>query len=216
MIDHVAHPKKNDLLPRVKGVTPAHMLTQQEFLERSGLSARDFRMLVHRRRLLAIATSPGGWTLYDAADVDRVRLLRNGGGHVSTISGINQHGAVDYSIEDGKKVFDLLQKGVRHDAIFMQTSIHPRVIEAIVVDFARMSRTIVLSKEILDQINELPIDGVTLPVTSGADVLQAIAVALRTQRCQACKKLPRSHQCVGCTRAAIDRTVPPKLAANGI
>jgi hypothetical protein len=72
-------------------------------------------------------------------------------------------------------------------------------------DLARGDGAMIISKGIVDRINELPLQGVALPVTRAEQILEALEAACEEKKCITCRRRPRSMNCFHCDRLKLER-----------
>lgn len=99
---------------------------------------------------------------------------------------IDESAARDDGGFDGDTLLDIVQS----------LRLHPRIMEAIAVDFARLKGCILLLKPHVDALNRMPVEG-DFPLEDAESVLKAVGLALQEAMCEACGKRPKKV-CRGC------------------
>lgn len=185
-------------LRRIEG----QLITASEFRDRSGLTSSLFMKLVKRGELVAVGRNVAGWALYHEADVARISEKFKGQlGIVARREGLFE-GACEYTTTEAYEIMSRLKKNMPMHEIFLETKLHPVIIQSVQRDWARMHQGMFLSKDDLDDINKLPLEG-SFPITTPRELYEVLLIASKDKPCGQCNQRPRSGTCLSCARKAI-------------
>lgn len=81
---------------------------------------------------------------------------------------------------DGDTLLDIVQS----------LRIHPRVMESIAMDYARLKGCILLLKPHVDTLNRMPVEG-DFPLEDADAIVKAVGLALREAMCESCGNRPK-------------------------
>jgi len=180
-------------------------LSGQEVRDITGIDKKTFNQLIARKIINTCGRDKRNWTLYPYESIEAIQRYlgtrhigraKNSGEGQPTLPPV-----VEYSVEEGMMVFERLQRGVLPTAIFLETRIHPTVIQRIAQDFINMSGGIVIPQSILDKMNILQLEG-PFPISCPDDLLEVLERAARERRCRTCKKNTCSSMCTPCVTKA--------------
>jgi uncharacterized small protein (DUF1192 family) len=191
----ITHPKDEEYVK-------TELLTRDEFAKRVGLSSAEVERRAARGTLVPAFRSSGipFYTSGQVEEIERVgaRLRSKGEGRWKRVDSFNL-GFFDephYKASHTKKVFPLLMKGWKEDAIVRRTGVNPAIVHAIAEDHTKLTRGLTISQEIKEQIEALPLDG-QFPLETAEELLD-ILKRCASEVCIYCKKRSKSacKQCV--------------------
>ncbi len=200
------HTRGFSALPRInENAIPAYLMTRKELLERADISESEFRGLVRLNRIQAVRRTNGGWGLYNESCLEKIRKIKDRRVKRLPMGGVGGDGIVRsvYTVEEGLTLLVLVREGLSVDEIFFRSKIHPGIIYSFLREHDAMLGTLTIGKDVLDQINALQIEGVSFPLRSPRDILDAFLELAVEPRCRTCKKKAPSSTCVPCTRRAL-------------
>lgn len=182
--------------------------------EATGLQERDLKRLEGRELLKHDMKNGRGWALYKVERIQDVKqysiMLQNEepSGPLKFLPAANDP-TVTYSTEECHAVFALIREGKSLVEVFMETRIHPAILNAIVKDYERLSGSWFVAKPIIDSINALPLEGVGT-IHTGVDLLEAMKRVAdevnEARKCLGCKKKTRAY-CASCAPGGAPKVV---------
>jgi len=190
-------------------------INRRMLIEALGISVSEFRSLSARGLVKGAKRNARGWWLYREDSIEKLKK------HVIIFQTQRAEAArsspsvkllpatkepnVAYSTEDAHAVFNLLIEGKNLVDIFIQTKIHPAIINVILKDYERMAGCLFVNKPIVDGLNELSLPG-TEPIKTADQLFEAVknaaALLAEKSRCKTCKAHSRMH-CGNCVEDAV-------------
>jgi hypothetical protein len=193
---------------RVSKIPPGYV-TIAMMMERTGFSRKEINSLTQRKIIKPSTRNNQGWMLYLESCVDTVVKYKAQEPQpkeraLKMMPASNRHNAqvTAYSTDEALTVYELSTKGLRPGQISFQAKLHPSIVRTILRDYEILDSSIVLSPEIIDQINQLSLP-VEMPMQTPADILKALKVASNEHTCTCCKKRPCADVCSRCAKAMI-------------
>lgn len=190
--------------------------TASEFRAAARITVVEYRKLTVRGALVARFRAAGyAYVLYDDADVERVirmveahRLKQAEAeerlGSAAPGRPPSKEKKLPYTAIDARKVIRMLKHGRRHDDIFLETNVHPETILVIARAYERMIGAVYVTGDQMQLINELPLEGVELPIRSAKQILDAFrALADASKSCNVCGEEPPLGACLKCSRRRV-------------
>lgn len=200
-----------------------------ELLRRAKMSETELRQLLGQGILRAKYKNGSGWVMYTDQDVELCRSylserysrlydqpLPSAKGRPKSLKTLMKETAprrsletAYYSNEDVVAVWPMIREKKTCDEIFMATQIHPLVIERIMVDYARLNKAVLIAKADLDIINQLPINGILLPITEPHQIVDVFRHLAETEdrRCARCKGRPPAKLCGPCMKTKLEEKI---------
>lgn len=193
---------------------PHGFLTSKMIEEQTGLTSSEIRGYIRRNLLKGADKNSQGWMLFSIEDVNRiVRLkdrseLKKAGNRIrpTKLSPASSDSKMVYSVDEGVSVFTMLRSGLAVDEIFLKTKIHPGVIHTIIKDYELLTKSIILSRAKVDELNKLSLEG-NFPLATADDVVEVMKLAAQGRLCPTCTKRPHSDQCERCTRHRVIKSM---------
>jgi hypothetical protein len=178
------------------------LLTRGEASRLLGVTLFEIRRRERLGHLKPVAKEPThGWDLFRESDVKascnvepakrgRPRKVREEDNKAPTMASSPRAfaSAERYVMDDAAvKAFEMLTDGDSLIEIVQAVRIHPRKLEQIAKDFARLQGAILLDKAQVDAINKLPVEG-DFPLETSEAIFDAIRLALQEGTCESCHK----------------------------
>lgn len=176
------------------GPVPPGFLLRGEIMQRLGLTNRKFNSLIQDGTLKAARHNHRRWALYSEEDAERVHRI------LTARLRRNDLDSVTYTAEECAAVFKRLDEGRTFSSIVIELKLHAYTVQALMREYARGSGGLLLTKVEMDRINRLPLEGVTLPIASGEQIIVALEAACAEKRCSCCKTRARTSKCAFCIR----------------
>lgn len=198
-------PKKNPALTRKRAEPPVigvmnpsgipGMLTRNQLAQRLGVSGSEIRRREQTGELVPTAKHPAGWNLYDENAVAQARRPKQ------RRAGVDAVERSTYSPEDAVTVFKMLEAGKTLVQTVLDSNLHPNIVEAVALDYARMTGTLLIPQFFMDQINKLTLEG-TFPIKDAPGLLEVMELAANDLSCTSCGKRSRSV-CGVCVKVTV-------------
>lgn len=185
-------------LSRVRSQIPEGMYTKAMFMERTGLTANEFRALVVAGKLKPVMVTKKGWKLYDDSCIEKLKALPGAAARSRKLASMSRKQWRTYSESEALAVFEEIEKGTPMATVVLRYKIHPSLVGIIREDYALLNRAIVVPRAVMDRINSLEgkVDGV-FPIQNAEDLLRLIDRLVSRSSCSACRTKPRKL-CVAC------------------
>lgn len=199
---------------RKKDVPPG-LMTRQKLADRLGVHVSTVRLRESLGEIRPSAYTAKGWVLYDETVL--VQWAQPSKRGLPGRAAPTQHSTLEYTSEDAVKVFRALNAGKDAITTVLETGVHPRVVEAAALDWARMNAGFLMTKEYLDIINKLPLEG-NFPVTTPEGLIELLRGAAADVACTTCGLRTRSV-CTPCMNKKVRdkvREVVTKLERSGV
>lgn len=138
-----------------------------------------------------------GWRLYSHTLVDEILSKRKS---AQQQLGAPRLGAVSstFSDDQAQRVFKMLKDNARLEDIVIETGIHPSVVRSAAAEYSAFTGMIIVSKEGLDEIHQLPLEG-ELPLTDERMIIDLIK-HYAVSKCTSCRKRSPLSICLACLR----------------
>lgn len=175
---------------------PPGYLTRSMLKERAGLSDGDLKRLEMLGIVKPVRKAINGWLLYSETVLEKIHQRG-----VDKPHGNRRVAAVVYTSNEGANVFKLLKENMPLDEIVMKTNVHPLVVQQIRKDYVAIRNEIVISIEVLEKINKLPID-TELPIKDDEQLLKILEELSKEPQCTKCNSRPKGL-CTGCAKQSI-------------
>lgn len=185
---------------------PDGFLTRQDILERTGITNKELNSLIARRKVEATARSKRNWALFPESVV--AKILR-----VLSVKMTRKRQQPVYGAAHAVQVFKMLEAKVPTAKILLKTKLHPEALRAIEREYHQMNESLVLTKEVLNAIYKLPIEGAYFPFENGSDLLDLLERIAKGQHCVRCGK-QREGVCAPCHRAEVAREIEKENEAR--
>lgn len=166
------------------------MLTRAQVAQRLGISLAEVKRRERVGHIEPFAINEQGWHLYHVDQLDQIRNCTATANRQKRITEL-----VAYSGEEAAKVFAELDDGTSLRDCVKKFALHPAVVDAIAVAWARMEDALFVSGNVMEKINRLPLDG-NYPIQSDVELLEIMEQAAN-EKCNRCKKNARSV-CIRC------------------
>lgn len=209
------HHKNRHLNRAATQATPGTM-TKGMVMEALNLNERRFDKMLEEKLLEPCDKHPTrGWHLFSERDVTKLKhilIMQQGVPHKESAD-LQLH---DYSLQAAKTVFKALQEGASIVGMIDQLNIHPLAMRAIVRDYAALSESILLSKQQMDIINALPLEG-EFPIMNPNALVSLLHDLSVEKKCPKCKTRDRTHLCGPCyvdAKQETERAEKAKQAAQ--
>lgn len=178
------------------------LVSGRVFRDRAGLSYVEFLRMIRRGELVAVARNPANYSLFAEEDIERiVKLQQSSLGIVKRRQGVFEE-QCEYTTHEAYEVIDRFKRGLSQQDVFLETKIHPVIIQTILRDWSRMQGGLWLSEEDLATINKLPLEG-TFPITTPKELYEVMRLASAERMCGQCNKRPVSGSCLACAKKAL-------------
>lgn len=202
-------------------------MTRAMIKEQTGCTETELKSFEARGLVKATRRSGRGWYLYPEKIVDSVNELLGNNDQSKKMRRLSRlaeldanrpapkmaaaiyHAKISYSSDEAITVITMVKAGRKMDEIFLETKMHPSIVRVIVKDYEMMSGSFLVSKEVLDQINSLELDGV-FPITNEQGLLNVLALAATDHKCAECKKRPRGNMCMPCSKERVVQSMRKK------
>jgi hypothetical protein len=179
---------------------PPGFLTSDMIIQRTGMTEAMFRGLCTRRILRASKKTGYGRPLYTIAAVENaihrmnVKVAETPDGELgsSRLTPL----MYSYEAETASEVAKMLREGKNLGTIFIETGYHPRLLDAISRDLAKLTRSVFVPAVVLEAIERLPLVG-TLPIADADELLHVLRATLKSRTC-ACGD--GAEICRGCAK----------------
>lgn len=181
--------KQNENVPR-------GYLTRKMLKDQAGITEYDLRKLEESGVVKPIKKHDNGWCLYAESVLDKIKY-RNIGHRKNT--------AIVYTNDEGIKVFKLLKQNKPLDEIIIESGVHPLAVNQILKDYCSITKQLIISTEILEKINNLPIDG-ELPIKYDYQLLEILSEITKEPKCTKCGIRPKGL-CTGCAKHSIMKMI---------
>ena len=165
------------------GTKPAY--TRPQLAKRIGVSLSEVRRRVQVGLLVPVGTNEYGHELF-------------------TDDPVATADAVTYTADEAIAMFEALSQGKTLLEAVIVAKVHPNVARKICAEWESLSGAIVLTKEHMGIINELPLEG-TFPIKSATELV-AMLKKQSNDFCSECHERPRVH-CAICTKKVANRAV---------
>lgn len=165
------------------------LISREEAALRLGFSTGELRRRERLGQIKFAKRGAHGMALYRVEDVQSLDELLAA-----------QRGA--YTIEEAKRVFKLLEEGKTLVQCVIEGDVRPESVEGIAAKYAALNRSLFISTDVLQKINEMVIDG-PLPIKSEGELLEFFTY-VEAQKCMECAKGARAF-CVKCVKAALKK-----------
>ena len=176
---------------------PSGYLTRKMVKDYAGITEYDFKHLEESRVIKPAKKNALGHCLYLETEVlDKIKH-RNIGRRKSS--------AIVYTNEEAAKVFKLLKQNVPLVEIVIETGVHPLAADQIQKDYLFHSKQLIISSDILEKINNLPLDA-QLPIKHGYEILELLEELIKEPQCTKCGIRPKGL-CTGCAKHSIMRMI---------
>lgn len=186
MADERARP----LIERGEKITGARMC------EIIGCTMRELEVLRRTGIIKTAGRNSKNWALYgEEAVYTMVDRRKREGKNLPDIPPPDPN----YSTEEALAVFKLVKQGMKLEEVMIETSLHPRVLRAILREYELFAGSIYVFKETVDKMNELPLNG-SFPITNGEGIFDVMQLAAQEKKCSRCKRRAKSQLCSGCER----------------
>lgn len=221
---------------------PDGFLSLGEVAAHTGMDRKDLARLLRAHRIVPTTENRRGWKLFPLHVLEQIRktaipkALQRRQERMARASGIAQDAvqvegiaplttsdrvvvpkrldATSYTKEQGLRGFELLREGKAPADLVSALDVHPAVAAAIVEDFARLSRMILIPRPMLEKLDRLPLDG-SFPLESADDVWNLCASAVAELKCRKCHGRSRTY-CKSCALAIGKAEVKRQRAAEKI
>jgi hypothetical protein len=95
--------------------------------------------------------------------------------------------------------------------IVLLVGLHPTVFDSIYREYKKLSGSVLVSEEIMAEINKLSLDG-DFPVKTGEELLAVMKLAAGDPKCALCKQRPPQNICNKCAQANFQRRMQQRAA----
>lgn len=161
---------------------PSGMLTRPMLAARLGVSEGEIRRRERAGQVVPVARNTRGWNLYDETTVAKAKKLVP---RVPSLGGATAT-SVMYTPEEAVLVFEALNAGKDAITTVLDTKVHPLIVEAIAKDWARLTGALVITKDVLDEMNKLTsLEGV-FPIRDALGLLDVMKLAALDMSCMSC------------------------------
>lgn len=182
-------------LNRIKTQCPPGYLTRGMLKDATGLTEAELKSLEGRGKLKSSRRNSHGWALYSEEILEqllKIPIKRD----IKLTSLTNSKAA--YTNEEAQSVYKLLEENKSLNKIVTELNIHPIVLSAIVKDYESLSTGLVVTKEALERIYQLPINAV-FPIKNSEDLYNILENLSKEKKCGKCNQRPRGV-CLPCAK----------------
>jgi hypothetical protein len=184
------------------------LLSQERFAEHVGVSAHEIYTL-HQQGYFKAACAGGKGRgkqrLYTPEQVVLCRQFLKGrsgpSSRVPAPRGMPFSHFGDITAEDARKGFQALRAGKKLEDLVLDEGLHPDTVVSLTLAWSKLSGALFVSRETLDKISLLTLDG-PLPIVTEADLLEVLTIASDDNLCTTCRKQKRST-CKKCLANAV-------------
>ena len=163
---------------------PAGFLNRRMLREQANVTEHELKTLEGQTLLKSSGRNNGGWHLYTASDVERVRSLVeemrerrrprvSDSDEPARLLPAYKESIVPYTLEQYRAVYTEFEKGTPLDQIPMNVDVHPSILSVILKDTKHLAGAFVVAKPIADAINNLPFRDLG-SIRSGDELLKAL------------------------------------------
>lgn len=121
---------------------------------------------------------------------------------------------VEYSAEDGVRVFELLALSRPVMDIILETKIHPLTVKQIQHDYDEFVGSVTITKSIMDEINKLTKLPGSFPLRTGSDLAETLILCTEDRTCSECTRNHCASLCAPCVRRLYDRELAARHMAQ--
>ncbi len=169
----------------------------------ASMTLHEFRSLCNMGHLKPRALDANGHRLYHRDQIAIVAQMKDAlTGRIAVKRNMPAPDA--YTSEESEFVMRRLSEGATLDVIFLENpKIHPIKLRSIRAHYVEFAGGILLTRSELQQLEMIPIHGASYPLTTPAEVVNLVKLAMGEQRCVYCKAHTRAAYCTGCIRSAL-------------
>jgi hypothetical protein len=184
---------------------PSGYVTRNMIKEITGLSEQGLKRLEALGIVRPVSKNETGWFLYPDTIIDKI----SNRGYAKTNS-TNRPTKVVYTNKESSAVLKLLMANKSLPEIAVETNVTLDTVLQIQKDYFSVTNQMVISKEILDKINELPVDGV-FPLKDENELYNLLVELTKEPKCNKCGLKPKGL-CTACARESIMRLIKKQFA----
>lgn len=191
------------------------LITGTRLMEITGCTKKQFMTFCGQGLIRAAKKTRKGWALFDEKAVHAILDHQKKQG--VTVNGLLAPDP-SYTREQAIAVITRIKQGARLDDILLEVKIHPRMLRGIMKEYENLSSAVIIEKAMLDQINELPLEG-TFPIKNALGLYEVLRLAADESKCKQCRKRSASQMCSQCERRRVLKNLsvrePRPMKANG-
>jgi hypothetical protein len=177
------------------------LVTREELARRLGISVTEIRRREARGQIKRAESSLKKALFKASLVVDLAPFVGKGKMQAIAESKIDYRKMFRYNAEEASKVFQMLKEQKPLEEIVIDLCLHPGTVRAITEEFRDITGAVVVLGRVMEQINDLPLDG-NFPLVTGEEILE-ILTACAASTCEHCHKRPKAI-CKKCVMAVAD------------
>jgi len=191
------------------------LITGTRLMEITGISKKQFMTFCGQGLIRAAQKTRKGWALFNEKAVHAILDHQKK-------QGVTTNGLLapdpSYTREQALAVITRIKQGARIDDILLEVRLHPRMMRGILKEYENLSSAVIIEKTMLDQINELPLEGV-FPIKDALGLYEVLRLAADESKCKQCRKRSASQMCSHCERKKVLKNLsirePRPVKTNG-